>query len=110
MHRNTIKETTMKEELIKDIHLALEQLSKANDAMINAITNAVHSTEERSIELDGSILPDIKGKILLEEDDYGTVIVWDKQWDKMEEYFVIEDLTANELFDICSEILCNFEK
>ena len=110
MRRNTIKETTMKEELIKDIHLALEQLSKANCAMIDVIVNAVNSTEEKSIEFDGPVLPDINGNLLLDKDDYGMVMVYDKGWGEIEEYSALEDLTSNELFDICSEILRINEK
>lgn len=95
----------MTKKLTKQIGDALNLLSQANDAMINAIIAVVKNSEDGEIDytetcscgIDSGY--DVCRTIKYNED--GNLCVFD---DYDNQIGLVEDLSANELYDICLKI------
>ena len=96
----------MTEKLAKQIGDALNLLSQANDAMINAIIAAVKESEDGEIDYVETCSCGIDSSYdenrTIKYDDDGNLCVFDDYDNLM--IGLIEDLSANELYDICVKI------
>lgn len=95
----------MTEKLAKQIGDALNLLSQANDAMINAIIAAVKESEDGEIDYVETCSCGIDSSYdenrTIKYDDDGDLCMFD---DYDNQIGLIEDLSANELYDICVKI------
>ena len=95
----------MTEKLRKQIGDALNLLSQANDAMINAIIAAVKESEDGEIDYVETCSCGIDSGYdenrTIKYDDDGDLCMFD---DYDNQIGLIEDLSANELYDICVKI------
>ena len=93
----------MTEQLTKQIGDALNLLAQANNAMINAIIAAVKESEDGCIDytLSSPIDANYDENRTIKYNEDGNLCMFD---DYDNEVGIIEDLTANELYDICLKI------
>jgi hypothetical protein len=85
-----------------ELSQAMNYYAAPNSSMIWAIENALCGEEK--IDLPRETFPDIKGKLRIEKDIYGKVMLYDVQMHVIEEYKSLDELTGNELLRVCSEI------
>ena len=94
----------MSNELTGKFANALNLVSQANSAMIEAIEDAVRENEDGDV----SYYETIDDSCGYEEDRYirynddGDICVFDEDDNEL---YHLEDLTANELFDICAKLV-----
>ena len=89
----------MTEKITKEIGEALNLLSQANDAMINAIISAVK--EKGSVPLEEVMDGGYTEQRFIRYNDDGDLCLFD---DADNELYQIEDLSADQLYDICIKI------
>ncbi len=96
---------------LEGVNNAIVLLGDANNAMIEAISKVVLESESREIEFEKNVIPSIDGRLVIAENDYNEIMCYSRHEDGgIEEIIYLDDLTANDLFDICCEILEVFEK
>lgn len=95
----------MTKNLTKQIGEALNLLSQANDAMINAIIAAIKESEDGAIDYVETCSCGIGSSYdenrTIKYNEDGNLCMFD---DYDNEIGIIEDLSANELYDICIKI------
>lgn len=87
-----------------ELSQAMNDYAAATASMVWAIENALYERGEENIDLPRETLPDIKGKLRIEMDGYGKVMLYDVQMHAIEEYKSLDELTGDELLRICSDI------
>ena len=88
----------MTEQLTKQFAEALDLVSKANDAMINAIISAVKESDNNEVEYVETCSKGYTENRTIKYNEEGNLCMFD---DYDNELCLIEDLTANDLYDIC---------
>lgn len=77
---------------------ALNMVAQANSAMIDAIETAVNENEEVSYIVRDENNEDLYEEYTISVNEDGVLMAYDSEgWD----YKPVEDMTANELFNIC---------
>lgn len=90
----------MSNEVLDKTMAALNLVSEANNAMIEAITMAVKEEEEISYVVTDE--NDMSEEYTISENEDGVLMAYDSEgWD----YKAIEDMSADELFNICANII-----
>lgn len=91
----------MEEKNIKEIGDALELLSEANNAMIDAIVRAVADSDKKEISY--KVMVDIREGVsevrTIKANADGDLSIFFNNSEN--DYFLIEDLSADELYNIC---------
>lgn len=87
-----------------ELNQAMNDYAAATSSMMWAIEDALRDCDEEKIDLRRETFPDIKGKLRIEKDNFGKVMLYDVQMHVIEEYKSLDELTGDELFRVSSEI------